>query len=152
MEAPPQHCQVEPDYHSRIGQLSMAAEVEEVKEKLHYLFHLDAVLLAMDLLVSLDHLPWVCHQTIHILHLLLDHEHLPIELVEYDMEEVGCIPSSVDLGQTGLVLPSVTAFREFPDDVGLFGVLGSIARFGLERERVLRTFSGSDSTVRLGNV
>ena len=63
----------------------------------------------MDQMVNLDHLPWVRRQTIHIRHLLLDHEHLPIELVEYDMEEAGCIPSSVDLDQTGLGLPSVTA-------------------------------------------
>ena len=47
-------------------------------------------------------------KTIHIRHLLLDHEVLPIVLVEYGMEEAGCIPSSVDLDRAGLVLPLVT--------------------------------------------
>ena len=57
MEAPPQHYQVELDHLSRIWQLPMVVEDEEVEEDLHYLVHLDAVLLAMDLLVNLDHLP-----------------------------------------------------------------------------------------------
>ena len=64
----------------------------------------------MDQMVDLDHLSRARRQTIHIRHLLLDHEHLPTELVEYDMVEVGCIPLSVDLDQTGLGLPSVTAY------------------------------------------
>ena len=88
MEVPLQHYQVELDYHSRIWQLPAVVEGVDVEEDLHYLVHLDAVQLAMDLLVSLGHLPWVRHQTTHNLHLLLDHEHLPIELGEYEMEEV----------------------------------------------------------------
>ena len=46
----------------------------------------------MDHVVDLDRLPRARRQTIHIHHLLIVHEHLPIELVEYDMEEAGCIP------------------------------------------------------------
>ena len=69
---------------------------------LHCLIHSAVVLPAMDLLVSLDHLLSAFRRTIHNHHLLFDHVHLPIELVEHNMEEVEHILWSMGLDQTGL--------------------------------------------------
>ena len=70
----------------------------------------------------------------HNLHLLLDHEHLPTERVEYDMEEVEYIPFVCGLGANWTGAP---IGDWMPDDVGLFGVFSgvrSIACFDLEKE------------------
>ena len=86
----------------------------------------------MDLLVNLDHLLQVLLRTIHIRHLLLDHVHLPIELVEH-MEKVEHTLVSVDLDQTGLELLLVTAILTMLAYlVSLAHEGGSIEHFCLE--------------------
>ena len=99
----------------------MVVGVAKVREDLHRQFHRDAGLSVMDPMVSLDHHLEVYRQTIHILHLLLDHEHHPIVQVEYDMDVAGCIPLSVDLDPTGL--EPIDDCR--PDEVCLCGVSNS---------------------------
>ena len=122
-------------------------------EDLHSRFHLDLGLLEMVQMASLDHLLRVRRQTIHIRHLLLDHELLPIALVENGVEEAGYTPSSVDLDRAGLVLALVTVGPTMlVCAVSLTHEVVSISDFDLEIEYVLSTFAGSDSTVRLGTV
>ena len=74
----------------------MVAAAVEVKERLYHPAHPGVALSVVERLAHLVRHPLKHHQTIHIHHLLLDHDHLPIELVEYDMDEVEYIPSSVD--------------------------------------------------------
>ena len=77
----------------------------------------------MDQMAFLDHLLKIRRQTIHIRHLLLDHELLPIALVESGMEEVGYIHSLVcGLGPSWTGAPTGD-WR--PDDVGQGGVANS---------------------------
>ena len=73
-----------------------------MEEFLHCLTHPAALLLAMGLPVDRVHLLMPFLRTIHILRLLLDHIHLPIELVEHNMEKVERILAFVDLDQTEL--------------------------------------------------
>ena len=80
----------------------------QLAEGVVLLLNLDFLRLLLLQMAFLDHLLRVRRQTIHIRHLLLDHELLLIALVEYGMEEVGYIPFSVDLDRAGLGLPLVT--------------------------------------------
>ena len=128
----------------------MVVGFAKAKEDLHSRFHLDLGLLEMDQMAFLDHLLRVRRRTIHIRHLLLDHELLPMVLVEYGMEEAGYIPSSVDLDRAGLGLPLVTVGPTMlVCAVSLTHEVVSISDFDLEIEW---TLAGSDSTVRLGTV
>ena len=95
-----------------------------MEQSLHCLIHPAALLLAMDLLVVLDRLLKAFRRTIHNLLLLLDHVHLPIELVEHNMEEVETRAYSRVCG-LGPNWTGAPAGDCNPDDVGLFGVSSS---------------------------
>ena len=92
-----------------------------MEESRHCPVNLAALLLAMDRLVDLDHLlkGQAFRRTIHILHLLLDHVHLPIELVEHNMEDGRAYSRVCGLGPNWTGAPAGDCN---PDDVGLFGV------------------------------
>ena len=112
-----------------------------MEQSLHCLIHPAALLLVMDLLVVLDRLLKAFLRTIHNLLLLLDHVHLPIELVEHDMEEVERTLVSVDLDQTGLELLLVTVILTMlVCSVSLAHEEESIERFCLERESIQNIF------------
>ena len=104
-----------------------------------------------DVLVDRDRLLEVFRRTIHILHLPLDQVYLPIELVEHGMEGVEHTLVFVDLDQVGLeLLLAIVVRTMLVCSVSLVHEGGSTERFCLERERVFKTFSVSDSTVLPG--
>ena len=121
-----------------------------MEKSLQCLTHPAALLPAMDLLIDLDRLLRAFRRTIHILHLLLDQVHLPIELVEHNMEGVKHTLVSVDLDQTGLELLLVTVVPTMlVCSVSLAREEESIERFHLERESVQNIlWFGVDSSTR----
>ena len=102
----------------------MVVGFAKAKEGLHSRFHLDLGLLGMDQMAFLDHLLRVRRQTIHIRHLLLDHELLPIALVEYGIWHGGGGVYSLVCGLGPSWTGAPTADWR-PDDVGLGGVANS---------------------------
>ena len=116
---------------------------------LHYLIHPGAPHSPMDCPRGLDPDLEALLQTIHILLLYLWHVHLPIELEVCNMEKGEHTLESADLDQVGLGLLQVTAtlMRSVYSE-SLVHQEVSIESICLEI--VLRTFSGSDSTLLLG--
>ena len=104
-----------------------------MEESLHCLTHPAALLPAMDLLIDLDRLLRAFRRTIHILHLLLDQVHLPIELVEHNMEGVEHTLVSVGLDRLELLLVTVVPTM-LVCSVSLAREEESIERFCRERE------------------
>ena len=101
----------------------------------HHLVHPAAGLLAVDEKLHQVHLFLVEHQTIHNHHLLIDHRHLPIELVEHCLKGVRYTLGSMDSVLVALEHQSVIVdLRMLVCPESRVHEVESISYFGLEKE------------------